>query len=366
MKNNITLAIFALIFIAALAITNSVFFFVNKSNQTIQSQTVAVKAIGSNIIASGSIHSESEATLHFQTGGKLTYLPVKQGDTLYQGQTIAQLDTYPIQQALTQALNNYKSTRDTFDQTQENNQTGVTQNTDAFALNSQQAALGGGNTENNIINDMAKRLADQSQNNLNNAVINVQLANYALQLATLTAPFNGILVNEDVTVAGQNITPTTGFTVADPSQLVFRAQVDASDIDFVSLGAAASVQISGQTGTISGTVVKIYPQKTTLASGEDVYAVDIQSNDIQQQAKLGQSGSVLITSSAAKSTVTVPTWAILGHNQIWVEENNTPVLRTVTIGKIHGNTTEILSGLKSTARVVVNPKTIAAQKYSVL
>ena len=47
---------------------------------------------------------------------------------------------------------------------------------------------------------------------------NVDLANYALQLATLTSPINGVLLHEDVNTAGVNISPVTTFIVADPAQ----------------------------------------------------------------------------------------------------------------------------------------------------
>lgn len=342
---------------------------IHMANTSIKTESVAVKNIGSDIVATGTIHSQNEAILHFQAGGKLTYLPLKAGDPVYTGETIAQLDQYAMQQALTQALNNYRSTRDTFDQTQQNSQNGVLNNTSLSGLNQSGAGLGTYGVDNgttNYINDVAKRIVDQNQANLDNSVINVQLANYALQMSSLTSPINGILTNEDVTVAGQNITPTTSFSVADPSRLVFKANVAASDIDFVSVGATAKVSISGQKNSFTGTVIKIYPQKMTLSSGQEVYQVDIQSDGVQTNAKLGQNGSVLIQSNADMSSVTVPTWTILGHNHIWVEENNQPVLKTVTIGKVHGDTTEVLSGLESNDRVITNPTSIANQKYQVL
>jgi len=51
-----------------------------KNNETPQTESVAIRPIASEILASGSVKSENEATLHFQTGGKLVYLPFKKGD----------------------------------------------------------------------------------------------------------------------------------------------------------------------------------------------------------------------------------------------------------------------------------------------
>lgn len=367
MKNKRFFVLILSFAVGAALLTQGALVVFSAQNKALQSETVAVQNVGSDILAAGTIHSQNEATLHFQTGGKLAYLPVKEGDNVSIGQTIAQLDTYALQQQLTAALNTYKSTRDTFDQTQANAQTGVLQNSQKSALNPlNQTAIGSGDTENSAINDAVQRIIDQNQANLDNSVISVALANYAIQMATLTSPLTGIITHEDVSVAGQNITPVTSFSVADPTQLVFRASVAASDIDFVSLGAKATVNISGRQQPITGTVIKIYPQKETLANGQDVYAVDIQSTALQSATKLGQTGSVLIASNAKETSVTVPTWTILGHNSIWVEENGKAVLKSITIGNVHGDKTEITSGLTNQDRIIISPKTIAGEKYSLL
>lgn len=365
MKSKSFFLTLVVLMLLSIATTAGGLFLVQKTNQSLQTQTLSAHTIGSTILGEGTIHSQNEATLHFQTGGKLTYAPFKEGDTVTQGQTIAELDTYTLQRQLTQALNAYRSTRDTYDQTNENAQTGVLQNGQKSGLNIYNQSSIGGDQQSNAINDAAKRILDQNQANLDSAVVNVELANNALQLATLTAPFTGILTNEDVTVAGQNITPVTSFSLADPTALVFRANIAASDIDYVSVGAKATVHLTGSQQTITGTVIKIYPQKITTSAGE-VYQVDIQGPNIQTVAKLDQAGTVLIESNAHQDVVTVPTWTILDHNRLWVSENGKPLLKTVIVGKTHGNVTEILGGLNPEDKIVTNPAAIAAQVYSLL
>lgn len=362
MKNKLFPIILILILLSSLGITYAALQVARAQGPSMQTQTAAVQAVGSDILADGSIHSQNEAVLHFQTGGKLTYLSVKEGDSVFAGQTIAQLDTYALQRQLTTALNSYRSTRDTFDQAQSSSQNGNLQGQQKFLVETTTTSK---NDSGDIINDTAKRILDQNQATLDNSVINVELASYALQLSTLTSPINGIITHEDVTIAGQNITPITSFSVADPKSLVFRANVSSSDIDFVSVGANVKIRISGQSVPISGTVVKIYPQKQTLQTGQEVYLVDIQS-EFGQNAKLGQTGSVLISSNAEDTAVTVPTWTVLNHTSIWVEENGKAMLKFVTVGKIHGDKIEITSGLTPKDRVITNPMTIASQKYQLL
>lgn len=366
MKNKFFGILLIAVIAITFAITNGLLALISSQSSQAQTESIAVEQIGNTISAPGAIHSQNEATLHFQTAGKLTYLPLKEGDSVYQGETIAQLDTYQLQRQLTQALNTYKSTRDSFDQTQSNAQTGVLQGSQKSNLNLyNQNTIGGGSATDNAINDAVKRIVDENQANLDNSVINVELANYALQLSTLTSPISGIITNEDVTIPGQNITAATTFSVADPTQLVFKAQVGSADIDYVSIGAKADIQLSDNKH-LSGIVTKIYPQKTTLVSGQDIYTVDIQANTLQNSGRLGQKGNVLIQSNAEKAAVTVPTWTILNHNQIWVEENGKIILKTVAIGNTHADKTEILSGLNQNDKVITNPNIIAKKHYSIL
>jgi len=345
---------------------------VNQANASVlKTDSIAVRPVSSQIVADGTVAAQDTATFHFQTGGKLIYLPHKEGDTVQKGQTIAQLDPYPLQQQLTAALNTYRSTRDTFDQTQQNDQKGLLQDAQHTLANQQGAgfsALGVDTNATDYINDVAKRIVDENQANLDNSVINVQLANYALQMATLTSPLTGIITHEDVTVANQNVTPTTSFTVVDPKTLVFRAQVSENDIDFVTIGSHADVQLNGNNSiySVGGEVSKIYPDKQTLANGKSVYQVDVSVPNLATTAKLDQTGIVTITGSESTAVMLVPAWTVLGHQSIWVVENGKQVLKHITLGKTHGNMIEVTSGLSPEDSVIVNPAAIAAKHYQML
>src|SRR5258706_7253721 len=359
MFNKKYLIIVVVLTLAVIAVTQIVLSYSVQMKKSTKTESVAVRSVGSDIASDGVIHSESEATIHFQSGGKLVYLPFKIGDSVSQGATIAQLDTYTLQRQLTQALNSYKSTRDTFDQTQQNAQDNQLQSKQLSSVNN--AAM----DKTNAINDIVKRVVDQNQATLDNSVINVELANYALQLSTLSAPFSGIISAEDVTVPNVNVTSSTSFSIADPKNLVMRANISPSDIDFVNVGAQVNISVAGQSKKFIGSVEKIYPQQISV-NGQNVYPVDISSTQLSTVAKLGQQGSVLIKSSANISTVLVPTWTILGHNSVWVLENNKPILKTVTVGKSHVDSIEILDGLSSTDRVSFNPQSIGADSYNAL
>lgn len=331
-------------------------------------QTVAVKSVDSTITATGKISAQDQAILHFQTGGKLISLPFKEGDKVVQGQTIAQLDTYILQRQLTQALNTYRSTRDNFDQTKENQNKTITQNTQRGTLNAVGAGIaqyGTDTTTTNYLDNVAKHIVDENQSNLDNSVITVEITNYALQLATLSSPLTGIITHEDITVPYVNITPETSFTVADPTTKVFQANIPASDIDYMSEGMPASIVLDGTKNKIAGTIVKIYPSKVTLSSGEEIYKVDIQSDALKNNGKLDQSGTAFIMTNAQNVTL-IPSWTVLSGKYVWIDNNGTPELRAITIGKTHGDTLEVTSGLSKQERVITDPKSISTKQYLIL
>jgi RND family efflux transporter MFP subunit len=320
--------------------------------------TTSVRFVTSTIVADGFVTAQNQATLAFQTSGKLIYLPFKEGDTVFAGQTIAQLDTYALQRNLTLALNAYRATRDTFDQTQENLGDNITksQTTPTYL-----------NAFDNItaVNDAIARIADQSQAGLDNSVINVELADYALQLSKLTSPLKGIITHESVTTSGINITPATTFTVADPSSMVFRANIPTEDIYYISEGSSVSIAVDGLQNKFDGTVTKIYPSKVTLSNGEAVYQVDIESDQLKKLAKLDETGNAIISTNS-KNVALVPAWTVLAGKYVWIDNNGTPELKEVTAGKIHGNEIEITSGLTPSDKIIINPKYIPSLKYQLL
>lgn len=309
-------------------------------------ESVSTKSVSQDITASGSIHSQNEATLHFPIAGKVVYLPFKEGDSVAAGQTIAALDQRAIVETLKSEADTAQNQQLTFDSVNEKN--------------------GSRDLSDTGLSVAARRELQTAINTLDQAKISIEIQKIAQEQALLVSPINGIITNEDITTPNVNVALTTSFSVADPTTKVFRANVRASDIDFVSVGAGATIRLDGQKKAFSGTIQKIYPQKTTLTTGEDVYQVDIQASDLSNTALFGQAGSVIIKSNNQTQSLMVPTWAILGHNTIWVLENNRPVVKSITVGKVHNEMTEVTSGLSQNDKVIANPEKVAKEKYWVL
>jgi len=333
---------------------------------TYQTDATEIKAVSSQISADGVIASQNEALLHFQTGGKLSYLPYHEGDRVYQGQTIASLDTYALQKQLQLAANSYQTTKNNVDQALENNNAGVLEGQQRVSLDTTSKQGYSSITEATVVYDAVKRIVNNDLLAQNSAQINVDIANYSVSLASLTAPFNGIILHEDVTVPNVNVTPVTTFRVADPDAMIFRAHVSDNDIDYVSLGSQAQIHVNGISKIYTGTVVDIHPDKITLPTGEGVYEVDISSLELKKIAKFDQEGFAQIKSNTDSSVRLVPKWTVLSGQLVWVEAGGKNVLRVVKLGKTHGNMVEVLSGLGDEDKLIIEPKSIIDSKYTLL
>lgn len=364
----IIICIIVLLAITGIVVKNSVFPSSSTSGISPSSQpttTTSVEFVNSTITADGAVTAQNQARLSFQMAGKLVYLPFKEGDKVYQGQTIASLDSYIMKQQLQLAANAYQATKNNIDQAMENNQAGVIEGQTRYSLDYTDKQGYSAVTEATVIYDTVQRIVNNDLLTQNSAQINVDLANYALTLASLTSPINGIITNEDVTVPGVNITPVTSFTVADPASMVFRANVPLESIYYISEGSTVSLAIDGIPDKMTGTVVKIYPSKVVLPGGQAVYQVDIASMDLVKHAKLDETGSALISTNS-QNVALIPAWSVLGGKYVWVDDNGTPELKVVTAGKIHGNKIEILGGLSPVDKVIIDPKIISKLKYPIL
>ena len=279
--------------------------------------TASVKFVSSTITADGMVTAQNQETLSFQTIGKLIYLPFKEGDTVLQGQVVAQLDGAKLQANLRQAEQSFKVKRTAVDATQ------------------------------NIAYD---------------AVVK---ARQDIADATLLASINGIVLHEGVTMSGTNISPATTFIIADPETMVFRANVPTEQIYYIAQGSTVTLSIDGIDKKMQGTVVHISPSKVILPTGQAVYQVDIASDELKTSAKLDENGQAIIRTNA-KNVALVPAWTVIGGQYIWIDNNGTPKLVQVTVGKIHENQIEILEGLSADDTIILDPKFIPSHMYQIL
>ena len=303
--------------------------------------TASVKFVSSTITADGMVTAQNQETLSFQTIGKLIYLPFKEGDTVLQGQVVAQLDGAKLQANLRQAEQSF---------------------TAAKAASEKLYNDQGSSTSESFDQKVKRTAVDATQNIAYDAVVK---ARQDIADATLLASINGIVLHEGVTMSGTNISPATTFIIADPETMVFRANVPTEQIYYIAQGSTVTLSIDGIDKKMQGTVVHISPSKVILPTGQAVYQVDIASDELKTSAKLDENGQAIIRTNA-KNVALVPAWTVIGGKYIWIDNNGTPKLVQVTVGKIHENQIEILEGLSADDTIILDPKFIPSHMYQIL
>lgn len=196
-----------------------------------------------------------------------------------------------------------------------------------------------------------------------------------LGYATITSPIDGIVLGKSVeegqTVASNFSTPTLFTIVKDMKDMRVIANVDEADIGQVKEGQRVKYTVDAFPGeTFEGTVTQVRNEATT-ESNVVTYEVVISAPNPDLKLKPGLTANVTIFTMEQAGIVSVPTKALRftptketvgskvkiqdcqGTPKVWVQEGSTLKAYSVKTGITNGTRTQILSGVKEGASVVV-------------
>lgn len=299
------------------------------------------------VSASGKVKSEREVELKFQTSGKLAWVGVKEGDSVKQWQAIASLDQKELQKKLEKEINDYMNERWSFEEDRETYHV-TTDALDKYTLS-----------------NTARRVLEKAQFDLNNTVLDVEIAHETHQLATLVSPIEGIVTHIDTPVAGVNITPATAvFAIADPKEVVFQANIDEVDIGQVQEGQKAILTLDAYPEEeIQTSVKQISFTATTTRSGGTAFPAKFTLPENQRlKFKLGMNGEVEIILQEKEEVLVVPSEAVMKKGEkyyVFVVKEGATKKQEVEIGLGTETETEIIKGIFEKDEVVTeNPSKI--------
>lgn len=311
-----------------------------------QYETAKVKKedLSQTISASGEVESENQVTLKFQTSGQLVWVGVKEGDYINKWQAIASLDKREIEKNLKKKLLAYMDERWDFEQTYEDYD------------------VEGRPLEKVTLTPAEKRILEKAQFDLDSAVIDVEIQALAKELATIISPIDGIVTEIESPIAGINITPATAnFTIANPSEMKFVANVDESDIGEVRIGQKVIIALDAYPDEeFEGEAGKIAFAAITTRGGGTAFPVDIfLPENIEQKFKVGMNGDTEIILTLREKVLAVPLEAIKRKNgKIYVQIIEERKIREVEVktGIESETKVEILEGLVEGQIVITGEK----------
>ncbi len=286
----------------------------------------------------GRVKADEYATLTFQTGGRLAFVNVKNGQNVKKGQAIAGLDTTILNAAYQQSLNNYRNYQASAES----------------ALDSVKDHSG----DETFAQKATRTAAEVARDNAYDAM-NIALQN--LKYATIYSPFNGIVADVNPSFAGANVTPASAsYIVVNPTTTYFDSEIAEVDLPKVKLGQKVQIKLDAYPDeVIDGMVDSIGIVAFNSSTGGNAYSLRINlPKNTDLKYKVGMEGDVDVILETLNNVLKVPTGAIVNEeekNYVWVYNSGKITKKEVVIGGSSNEETEIKSGISEGEIVISEP-----------
>lgn len=324
--------------------------------------------IGNSVTATGTIEPVTKVEVGTQVSGIIDKIYVDYNSVVHKGQIIAELDKTNLMSELNSAKSNLAGAQSDLDYQRANyKRIKALYDKELVSGNEYDTAL------------LSLRQAESTYAQRKEAVSKAQTN---LGYAIITSPIDGIIISKAVeegqTVAASYSTPTL-FTIAqDLTDMRVIADVDEADIGEVEVGQRVSFTVDAYPGeTFEGQVTQVRLEATT-ESNVVTYEVVISASNKDLKLKPGLTANVTIFTLERNNIVSVPTKALRftptkemlnpgekiedcqGAHKVWVREGKTLKAYAVKTGITNGTRTQIVSGIKEGAEVIVEMKAPSA------
>lgn len=321
-----------------LIIAITMIFFIGKtvlSPKSNGNQSIIVKRgdLKQELTLSGKIDAQEHAILQFQTGGKLAWIGVKEGDAVKKNQMLAYLDKEKFEATLRQARQDFTAAK----AESEKYYDGRTGESESYDQRIERTAL------------------DATQNK---AYDNVRIAEENLKAATLYSPFEGIVIRVDPVYPGTNIyLPSQAqIEVVNPDTLYFSVTADQTDVVDLRGGQTGEIVLdSYPDNKIKATIqsISFSPKKDETGT---VYEVKVDLNNLspqvsmsalqQKEYRLGMTGDITFTTQTRSNVLYLPSKYIKSDDKgSYVNLGSDRKKTYIKTGLETDSDTEILSGV---------------------
>jgi len=328
-------------------------FFVEAANDTSKGSVQATKPalsvnvtkptkleINQQVIANGSLAAWQEAIISAEANGlKITEVRVNVGDRVKQGDVIAVLQSDIVRAELAQVEGSLAEAIANASEARVQTDRAKSLQVQGFFSNAQ----------------LSQALATDAiaQARVQSARAAVQLQTVRLSQTQVKSPDAGVISNRQATIGSVVNSGTELFRLIRQGRLEWRAEVTASDIGRIKVG--APVKITAASGQVlQGKVRMVAPSVDAQTRNALVY-VDLTDQIGSARAGMYAKGEILLGQSKA---MTVPQTAVVlrdGFSYVYTVGADRKVTQTkVQTGRLSGDRQEILSGINSDDQVVVS------------
>lgn len=354
-RNWLLFAVFLVVAVSA----GYFFFFAGATDPRVELATV-VRSDGNRgntmLTASGYVVAQRKAAVASKGTGRLEYLGVEEGDRVTRGQVIARLENSDVLAALASAQANLRVAR--------------ADSAEASLNLKRQQLLDTKNLTSQADVDAAKTAYQKVMANINLALASIREAEVAVENTIIRAPFDGTVLTKNADV-GEIVAPFAAstnsrgavVTIADMSSLEVEADVSESNITLVRLNQPCEIVLDAYPDQrYQGYVKKIVPTadrgKATVMTKVAFVKLDHRVLP-EMSTKVQFLSDVKPTANSETGTLTIPTTAILQHDQktyvFLVVKDDLIEEHEVKVGQSQRDRTVILDGLQQGDRVVKQP-----------
>ncbi len=352
--------------------------------QKVDVAKVTARTIRSSILASGQLVYLNPVELKPEVIGKITEIPVVEGQLVKKNQVVLRLDPQLYAAAVAQAQAGVEQAQIAI----ESQQLSIANL--QLQYHRQQALYKQGLVDANTFDQLGNQLAiarvqlDSLKEALRIAHAQLNQAQQNLSKTVIRSPIDGMVTSLPVKVGetvitGANIPGSTLMEIADPAEVLADVQVDEADIANVKLGEEASINaVSYPNNTFHGKVqfvaASVTDNSTTALTATAVqqgvtFEVKIGLTDLHlPRIRPGMSCRAEIFTQSTPNAIAVPLQAVLYENNpnsrsleptsgayVFVMRNGKARKVPVTTGVSSDTYQEINSGLKAGETVITGP-----------
>ena len=275
----------------------------------VQTEAVARRDISQTVEATGTVEPVEIVEIKSKASGQILRMPVEIGSVVRAGDLLAQIDTVNVQNTYDEAYAALKAAQTGLDVTR------------AQSKRADELFSRGATTADQ--HESATLAFANAQSTLVRARSTLSTARQALDDATVRAPSDGTIIQQDVT-RGQVIASatssasggTTLLKMADLSRVQMQALVGETDIGSVQAGMPASVSVDAfPNRPFQGTVLKIEPQAVVQQS-VTMFPVLVSIANENGLLLPGMNGEVTISISERTGVLAVPLDAVRSAREL--------------------------------------------------
>ena len=283
--------------------------------------------------ASGNIEGSQKASLHFLTGGKVAWVGVKKGDSVYMGEALASIDITELQASWRQAEQDFIAAKAEVEKVYDET---------------------GRKTDESFSEKVKRTAAEAKQNKAYDSMKKIEKQ---IQDATLVSPVDGVVTKVSIK-KGEFVGITQTIEIVNLLDFSFIASVDETDFAKVSIGQKAEVLLDAYPKKLlEGKVSFIGSATEETESGGSAIRVEIKFRSDQYSLIDGLSGEAEFIESEIKDALVVPRKSLIkegAQNFIYVVKGEKKDKRRVTIGTQSEREVEVLRGISEGEMIIVN------------